>query len=152
MMEEGLAELAALKHSGNNGTHVAAIPQSVVPDQAATVDNSHIALLEEEIATLKKKLAVNETARQVTTDEVTKLRSDLVNMHDYVNELHQKQEQAHREKLLRQGRKEERETRRREAWFAAEKKGKKGDAVLRRMELEEEAQTSETDDQSSDEQ
>jgi pre-rRNA-processing protein IPI3 len=123
-----------------------------VPDQAATVDNSQIALLEEEIATLKKKLAVNETARQVTTDEVTKLRSDLVNMHDYVNELHQKQEQAHREKLLRQGRKEERETRRREAWFAAEKKGKKGDAVLRRMELEEEAQTSETDDQSSDEQ
>lgn len=83
---------------------------------------------------------------------MTKLRSDLVNLHDYVNELHQKQEHAHREKLLRQARKEERETRRREAWFAAERKGKKGDAVLRRMELEEEAQTSETDDQSSDEQ
>ncbi|GFF37263.1 pre-rRNA-processing protein crb3/ipi3 [Aspergillus udagawae] len=152
MMEEGLAELAALKHSGNDGTHVSAISQSIVPDQAATVDNAQIASLEEEITTLKKKLAVNETARQVTTDEVTKLRSDLVNLHDYVNELHQKQEQTHREKLLRQARKEERETRRREAWFAAEKKGKKGDAVLRRMELEEEAQTSETDDQSSAEQ
>ncbi|KAF7131005.1 hypothetical protein CNMCM5793_003940 [Aspergillus hiratsukae] len=151
MMEEGLAELAALKQSGNNVTHGSSISQSV-PDQAATVDNSQVESLEEEITTLKKKLIVNETARQVTTDEVTKLRSDLVNLQDYVNELHQKQEQARREKVLRQARKEERETRRREAWFAAEKKGKKGDAVLRRMELEEEAQTSDTDDQSSDEQ
>ncbi|EAW09250.1 putative ribosomal assembly complex component Ipi3 [Aspergillus clavatus NRRL 1] len=151
LMEEGLAELASFKSAGTNGVLVSSAPQSVV-DRVTTVDNSQVTSLEEEIATLKKKLATNETARQVSTDEVTKLRSDLVNMRDYINELHQKQEQTQREKVLRQARKEEREARRREAWLAAEKKGKKGDAVLRRMEAEESAQTSDSDDQSSDEQ
>lgn len=150
MLEEGLAELAAFSQPNSNGAPVSSIAQGISDEDLAAKD-SQISQLEEELATLKKKSSVNETARQSTTDEVTKLRSDLANLHDYINELHEKQEQAQREKILRQARKEERETRRREAWFAAEKKGKKGDAVLRKMDAEDTVMTSDTDDQSSDE-
>ncbi|OJJ78260.1 hypothetical protein ASPBRDRAFT_142802 [Aspergillus brasiliensis CBS 101740] len=150
MLEEGLAELAAFSQPTSNGAQVSSIAQGISDEDLAAKD-SQISQLEEELATLKKKASVNETARQSTTDEVTKLRSDLANLHDYINELHEKQEQAQREKILRQARKEERETRRREAWFAAEKKGKKGDAVLRKMDAEDTVMTSDTDDQSSDE-
>ncbi|KAF7591855.1 Pre-rRNA-processing protein ipi3 [Aspergillus hancockii] len=150
MIEEGLAELAAFNQP--EGSTAQATPMmAMTNDSDLAAKDSHIAALENEIAALKKKATVNEAARQLTTDEVTKLRSDLVNLHDYVNDLHQKQDQAQREKVLRQARKEERETRKREAWFAAEKKGKKGDAVLRKMEIEDSAQTSDSDDQSSDE-
>ncbi|EHA20016.1 hypothetical protein CBS63078_7211 [Aspergillus niger] len=150
MLEEGLAELAAFSQPTSNGAPVSSIAQGISDEDLAAKD-SQISQLGEELATLKKKSSVNETARQSTTDEVTKLRSDLANLHDYINELHEKQEQAQREKILRQARKEERETRRREAWFAAEKKGKKGDAVLRKMDAEDTVMTSDTDDQSSDE-
>ncbi|PWY66308.1 ribosomal assembly complex component Ipi3 [Aspergillus eucalypticola CBS 122712] len=150
MLEEGLAELAAFGQPTSNGVPVSSIAQGISDEDLAAKD-TQISQLEAELATLKKKSSVNETARQSTTDEVTKLRSDLANLHDYINELHEKQEQAQREKILRQARKEERETRRREAWFAAEKKGKKGDAVLRKMDAEDTVMTSDTDDQSSDE-
>ncbi|RAK92605.1 ribosomal assembly complex component Ipi3 [Aspergillus costaricaensis CBS 115574] len=150
MLEEGLAELAAFSQPTSNGVPVSSIAQGISDEDLAAKD-SQISQLEAELATLKKKSSVNETARQSTTDEVTKLRSDLANLHDYINELHENQEQAQREKILRQARKEERETRRREAWFAAEKKGKKGDAVLRNMDAEDTVMTSDTDDQSSDE-
>ncbi|PYH33035.1 putative ribosomal assembly complex component Ipi3 [Aspergillus neoniger CBS 115656] len=150
MLEEGLAELAAFSQPTSNGAPVSSIAHGISDEDLAAKD-SQISQLEAELATLKKKSSVNETARQSTTDEVTKLRSDLANLHDYINELHEKQEQAQREKILRQARKEERETRRREAWFAAEKKGKKGDAVLRKMDAEDTVMTSDTDDQSSDE-
>ncbi|KAI2963375.1 hypothetical protein CBS147323_6865 [Aspergillus niger] len=150
MLEEGLAELAAFSQPTSNGAPVSSIAQGISDEDLAAKD-FQISQLGEELATLKKKSSVNETARQSTTDEVTKLRSDLANLHDYINELHEKQEQAQREKILRQARKEERETRRREAWFAAEKKGKKGDAVLRKMDAEDTVMTSDTDDQSSDE-
>ncbi|GFN17352.1 pre-rRNA-processing protein ipi3 [Aspergillus tubingensis] len=150
ILEEGLAELAAFSQPTSNGAPVSSIAQGISDEDLAAKD-SQISQLEAELATLKKKSSVNETARQSTTDEVTKLRSDLANLHDYINELHEKQEQAQREKILRQARKEERETRRREAWFAAEKKGKKGDVVLRKMDAEDTVMTSDTDDQSSDE-
>ncbi|PWY79457.1 ribosomal assembly complex component Ipi3 [Aspergillus sclerotioniger CBS 115572] len=150
MLEEGLAELAAFGQSGSNGAPVSSIAQGISDDELAAKD-SQISQLEEQLAVLKKKSTINETARQSTTEEVTQLRSDLANLHDYINELHEKQAQAQREKVLRQARKEERETRRREAWFAAEKKGKKGDAVLRKMDAEDTVMTSDTDDQSSDE-
>ncbi|PYI07102.1 WD40 repeat-like protein [Aspergillus sclerotiicarbonarius CBS 121057] len=151
MLEEGLAELAAFSQSGSNGAPVSSIAQGISDEELAAKD-SQIFQLEEQLAMLKKKSSINETARQSTTEEVTQLRSDLANLHDYVNELHEKQAQAQREKVLRQARKEERETRRREAWFAAEKKGKKGDAVLRKMDAEDTVMTSDTDDQSSDDQ
>ncbi|KAI9376332.1 WD40-repeat-containing domain protein [Aspergillus egyptiacus] len=151
MLEQGLAELASI---GQPASTVASTPLMGV---AMEVDNpakdTQISSLESEIATLKQKISASDTARVATTDEVTKLRSDLVNLHDYINELHQKQEQSQREKVQRQARKEERAVRRREAWFAAEKKGKNGDSALRRMDAQEEhSETSDTDDQSSDEQ
>lgn len=147
MLEEGLAELAAFDQGspGNAGN-------SGITDEEAFAKDAQIAQLEGDLAILKKKATINENARQSTSDEVTQLRADLANLHDYINELHGKQEQAQREKILRQARKEERETRRREAWFAAEKKGKKGDAVLKKLDAEDTVMTSDTDDQSSDDQ
>jgi pre-rRNA-processing protein IPI3 len=153
MLEEGLAELAALDQPGGNtaqATPMMTMAQAT-NDSDLAAKEAHIANLENEIAALKKKATVNEAARQLTTDEVTTLRSNLVNLQDYINDLHQKQDEAQQEKVLRQARKEERETRKREAWFAAEKKGKKGDAILRKMEIEDSAHTSGSDDQSSDE-
>lgn len=152
MIEEGLAELSLFAQGGGGGGGGTSAPMAYTASTEDTAaKDSHIVALEAEIAQLKKKATINETARQASTTEVTQLRSDLVNLHDHINELHQRQEQTQREKALRQARKEARETQRREAWFAAEKKGKKGDAVLRRMEAEESELTSDSDDQSSDE-
>ena len=148
MMEEGLAELAAMSQPGSNSIQRSATVPTVVED--TTAKDTQITSLEEEISTLKKKSSVSETARHSTTDEVTKLRSDLIHLQDYINELHQKQEQTQREKIQRQARKEERESRKRNAWFAAEKKGKNGDAVLNKMDVDDGFQTSDTDDQGSD--
>lgn len=152
MMEEGLAELAALSQGQKQPGIQQPSPSTVHSTQAledTTAKDTQIATLEAELSTLKKKSIVSETARQTTTDEVTKLRSDLIHLQDYVNELHQKQEQTQREKVQRQARKEKRETKRRDAWFAAEKKGRNGDAVVKKMDLDDGAQTSDSDDQSS---
>ncbi|KAL4973741.1 WD40-repeat-containing domain protein [Aspergillus desertorum] len=148
MLEQGLAELAAVSQPGSNPVSSS---MNVAMDIDTSAKDSQIASLESEIAILKQKASVSDTARQFTTDEVTKLRSDLANLHDYIDELNAKQEQSQRNRMRRQSRKEERATRRREAWFAAEKKGKSGDAALRRMEVEEQSETSGSDDQSSDE-
>ncbi|RDW86188.1 putative ribosomal assembly complex component Ipi3 [Aspergillus mulundensis] len=150
LLEQGLAELAAMGQPGS--TAASAPSMNVAMDVDTPAKDSQMASLESEISTLKQKVAVSDTARQSSTDEITKLRSDLANLHDYINELNAKQEQSQRERVRRRARKEERTSRRREAWFAAEKKGKNGDAVLRRMEVEEESETSGSDEQSSDEQ
>lgn len=147
MMEEGLAELAALNQGQQQQS-----PSTVHSTQAledTTAKDTQITALEAELSTLKKKATASETARQTTTDEVTKLRSDLIHLQGYINELHQKQEQTQREKVQRQARKEKREMKRRDAWFAAEKKGRNGDAVVKKMDLDDGAQTSDSDDQSS---
>ncbi|KAL2816876.1 WD40-repeat-containing domain protein [Aspergillus granulosus] len=153
ILEQGLAELATMDQPAP------AASATSFMNVATHIDNptkdSQIADLENEIATLKQKVSVSQAARQATTEEVTKLRSDLANLHDHINELQEQQEQqeqSHQEKIRREARKEERAVRRREAWFAAEKKGKNGDAALRRLEVEEGSETSGTDDQSSDEQ
>lgn len=143
MMEEGLAELAALRQPGPRPS-----PATAEDTVSTTDSDSQIATLETEISTLRKKASVNETARQATTEETVKLRSDVASLQDYINELHGKQEDSQRARIQRQARKEQREARRREAWFAAEKKGRNGDAVVRGMDGEEEVLTSETDEQS----
>ncbi|KAJ0422143.1 WD40-repeat-containing domain protein [Aspergillus carlsbadensis] len=148
MLEQGLAELATV---GQPASAATAPSSNVAMDIDDPAKDSQIADLESEIATLKQKVSVSQTARQVTTEEVTKLRSDLANLHDYINELQKKEEQSYREKIRREARKEERAALRREAWFAAEKKGKNGDAALRRLNVEDGSETSGTDDQSSDE-
>lgn len=151
MMEEGLAELTAMSQPGNATSQVPAAPTLEMTDVDTTAQNTQIATLEEELAIIKKKTTISESARQATTNEVTKLRSDLVCLQEHINELHQKQEQAQREKAQRQARKEKREARKREAWFAAEKKGRNGDKTVQKMEVDDGEMTSDTDEQSSNE-
>lgn len=131
LIEEGLAELAALRQPGTSGVQIQ--PSTSTEETAANETQTQISTLETELTSLRKKASVNETARQATTDEMMKLRSELANLQDYVNQLHEKQEQSQREKVQRQARREQRGTKRREAWFAAEKKGKNGDEVVRAM-------------------
>lgn len=149
MIEEGLAELASFRQSG--GAEVSRVaPSAASPSQTlenAAARDSQISELENEVTVLKKKVAVNETARHTADDEVVKLRSNLANLQDYINELHEKQEAAQQEKVLRQARKQEHEAKKREAWLAAEKKGRNGDAVIQKMDIDG-AVTSDSDDQS----
>ncbi|KAF9888383.1 Pre-rRNA-processing protein ipi3 [Aspergillus nanangensis] len=151
MIEEGLAEFSAVSQTGVTGNTLHVTHMATASHEDAAAKESQIAMLENEIEILKKKASATDNARQISTEEVTKLRADLVNLNEYINELHQKQEQTQREKIHRKARKEERDQRRRDAWFAAEKKGKKGDAVVRKMEAEDAMLTSDTDDQSNDE-
>lgn len=150
MIEDGLAELAALRQPG--GTEIsrsgstAAVATANREDAAA--HEAHVSELDAEVSMLKKQVAVSEAARHSTADEVVQLRSDLANLQDYMNELHEKQEASQHAKVLRQARKEERETKRREAWFAAEKKGRNGDAAMQKMDIDDGDLTSDFDDQS----
>lgn len=152
MMEEGLAELSSLSQPGNTTTNTftQAVPTTTQDTEDAALKNAQISALEEELAALKKKSTVSENARQSTTDEVTRLRSNLNHLQDYANGLHQKQEQTQRERINRQARKEKREAKTREAWFAAEKKGRNGDAAVQKMDVDGGALTSDTDEQSDD--
>ncbi|KAJ5780494.1 hypothetical protein N7457_005654 [Penicillium paradoxum] len=149
MIEDGLAELAAFRQPG--GAEVTRVTANTTPSRQALEDtaarDSQVAGLENEVAVLKKKVAVNETARHTADDEVVQLRSELANLQDYINELHEKQEAAQQEKVLRQARKQEREAKKREAWLAAEKKGRNGDTVIQKMDIDG-ALTSDSDDQS----
>lgn len=148
MIDDGLAELAALRTPG--GPDVARVvpvtSTTSEPTEDASSRDNHVTELETEVAMLKKKAAVNDTARHATADEVVQLRSDLATLQDYINELHGKQEAAQRDKVVRQARKEERETKKREAWLAAEKKGRNGDAAMKKMDVDGGGMTSDSDD------
>lgn len=149
MIEDGLAELAAFRQPSN--AEVTRVGPSTGPAREIAEDtaarDSQVTELENEVSVLKKKVAVNETARHNADDEVVQMRSELANLQDYINELHEKQEAAQQEKVLRQARKQEHETKKREAWLAAEKKGRNGDAVIQKMDIDG-AVTSDSDDQS----
>lgn len=143
MIDDGLAELAAFRQPGSSD----AAPQSAGEDPS-TAQNSQIKTLTEELATLRKRLSATESARQSTTDETVKLRAELASQQDYIGELHEKRDRSYHDKIQWQSRKEEKETRRREAWFAAEKKGERGDRAVRAMEVEEGDGTSGTGESS----
>ncbi|KAJ5768263.1 Ribosomal assembly complex component Ipi3 [Penicillium manginii] len=147
MIDDGLAELAALRTSGGSDvTRVVPVTSTISePTEDASSRDNHVTELETEVAMLKKKAAVNDTARHATADEVVQLRSDLATLQDYINELHEKQEAAQRDKVARQARKEEREIKKREAWLAAEKKGRNGDAAMKKMDVDGDL-TSDSDD------
>ncbi|KAL5337592.1 WD40-repeat-containing domain protein [Aspergillus crustosus] len=150
LLDQGLGELAVIGQS--TSTSETAPPIGLAMDVDKPVKDYQILPLKGEIDILKQKVSVSDTARQVSSDEVTKLRSELANLHDYVNKLNHEQQQSQRAKVRRQAHREGRATRRREAWFAAEKKGRNGDSALRRMDEEENSETGGTDNQSSDEQ
>ncbi|KAL1987719.1 hypothetical protein VTN96DRAFT_2559 [Rasamsonia emersonii] len=149
LIEEGLAELAALDHGvTTKGT----IPSSATPN-GDSVDSSAsvIQSLEAEIASLKKQLSTNEKARRATTDELVQLRSDLASLQDYTSELQLKHARSLREKAVARAKKEARDLERRQAWFDAERKGQNGDALLRKARTREadgDAETSESGDMS----
>ncbi|KAJ5299917.1 hypothetical protein N7476_011474 [Penicillium atrosanguineum] len=148
MIEDGLAELAALRQGGGaQVSHVTSATPALADDSNAAARDNHVTELEAEIAMLKKKAAVNDTARHATTDEVVQLRSDLAQLQDYINEMHEKQEAGQHAKVQRHARKEEQEAKRREAWFAAEKKGRNGDKVLQKMEIDDGMLTGDSNDQ-----
>ncbi|KAJ6016202.1 hypothetical protein N7540_010793 [Penicillium herquei] len=148
MIEEGLAELASFRQSGTDGPRVVMTTPVVSDTMVDAGQDERVAELESEIDLLKKKAAVNDKSRHTSAEEVVQLRSDLARLQDYINQLHEKQETAQQDKVQRQARKEALETKRREAWFAAEKKGRNGDAVMRKMEIDDGMLTSDSDDQS----
>ncbi|KAJ5357600.1 hypothetical protein N7541_004758 [Penicillium brevicompactum] len=145
MIDEGLAELASFGQPGTEVRAGAAKPQAA-PAQDSRQSQAQVTELENEVSVLKKKVAVNETARHNADDEVVQLRSDLANLQDYINELHEKQEAARKAKVLRRARKQEHETKKREVWLAAEKKGQSGDAAVQKMDVDAEASDSDQSD------
>lgn len=146
MLDEGLAELAAFSQPGT-GVRIDTVKAPAAPVEDSR--ESHVTELEKEVSMLRKKVTVNEAARHNADDEVVQLRSDLANLQDRLNELHEKQEAARKARVLRRARKQEQKTKRREAWLAAEKKGHNGDAAVQNMDVD--AGTSDSDDQSDDE-
>jgi pre-rRNA-processing protein IPI3 len=150
LIEEGLAELAAFGHDRDINGQTARIPNVSFSTDLVSMEVSdqfsHIQSLEAEINALKKRLSTDETARRATVDEVAKLRSDHMRLKAYMYDLQSKQEKAEREKFLNRGRREERDLKRREAWFEAEKQGQDGDALVRDMRAQEEDETTSVDD------
>ncbi|CRG82920.1 Pre-rRNA-processing protein crb3/ipi3 [Talaromyces islandicus] len=128
LIEEGLAELTSFGQGqavNNSTTHPAALTND-------SIDSSQLAALEEEIASLRKQLSVSEAARRAETDEVVKLKTDIRGLQDYNNQLQQDQARLNTQKTASRASKEERDFQRRQAWFEAEKKGKNGDAALKK--------------------
>jgi pre-rRNA-processing protein IPI3 len=155
LIDEGLAELAASEQHRGIKSQIVRIPTVLPNPEQGVMESSNqvsrIQSLESEITSLKKRLSTNETARHATVEEVIKLRSDLASLRDYANELDSKQEKSERDKFLARARREERDLKRRQAWFEAEKRGQDGDAVVRKMRAVDESETSELDYMSSDE-
>ena len=143
LISEGLAEIAALQGEPIDS-------QSNQQESEQSPDHPRIQSHEEEVASLKRQVSIQESARHADMAETLKLREYIARLEDYNNELLNKQQRAQQARLERLARKEQRDLKRREAWFEAEKKGQSGDAVVRKMEMEDGEETSETDEMSSD--
>ncbi|OJD18030.1 hypothetical protein AJ78_01922 [Emergomyces pasteurianus Ep9510] len=146
LISEGLAELAALEtgpiSSSTNGQISQPVTQNIL-------ENPKLQSLEEEIARLKRENSLQQSATKARIAEMVKLRQHIANLEDQSNELYERQQKTQQAGLEKQARREERALKRREAWFEAEKRGQNGDAVMRKMEIENEDETSETDVMSS---
>ena len=154
MIEEGLLELASVRQPYTSGNQI--IPHQVERSllqkpETAGANATQIESLEAEVNSLKKTVTINETTRQTSTEEAVGLRSLVSKLQDHILELYVKEEDARADRIRRQARREERETKKREAWFEAERSGQRGDTVLKEMEAEESAVSNDTDDHSSDE-
>ncbi|OAX83742.1 hypothetical protein ACJ72_01899 [Emergomyces africanus] len=142
LISEGLAELAALKTGPISSSINSGISQTVTQD---IVENPKLQSLEEEITRLKRENSLQESATKAGIAEMAKLRQHIANLEDQNNELYEKQRKAQQARVEKQARREERALKRRQAWFEAEKKGQNGDAVVRKMEIEDEEEMGETD-------
>lgn len=143
MIDEGLAELAAFRQPGSSDPAPSSAPEDPSPTQS-----NQITTLTDELSVLRKRLSATESARQNTTDEMVKLRAELASQQDYIGELHEKRDRSHQDKMQRQARKEEKDARAREVWFAAEKEGERGDRAVRAMQAEDGKVPSETGESS----
>lgn len=158
LIEEGLSELAAADQGTTDQTQgTLTLPKPEAQYLEATGEprgargqSSNVHSLQMEIGALAKKISTSETARRAAMNELIKLRSEMITLEDYTNELHQKQDRAHKEKLSRQMEKEEHKLRRRAMWLGAEKGGKQGNSVGK-ITADNSSDTSETEDISSDE-
>lgn len=143
LISEGLAELASFN------TDTSQEPQAITTTSES--NNQELTALKSELSTLQTKLSTTESARHASTSEIARLRDQISTLQGYNNELRDKQVRAEEEKIEKRARREERALKRREAWFEAEKKGESGDKVVRKMEMEDEAnETSDEGDISSD--
>ncbi|KKZ60578.1 hypothetical protein EMCG_04755 [[Emmonsia] crescens] len=141
LISEGLTELAALETGPVSSYTNGQMSQPVTQDN---LENPKLQSLEEEIARLKKQTSLQESATKASVAEMVKLRQHIANLEDQNNELYERQQKAQQARLEKQARQEERALKRRQTWFEAEKRGQNGDAVMRKMEIEDE-ETSEID-------
>ncbi|PGH15257.1 hypothetical protein AJ80_05610 [Polytolypa hystricis UAMH7299] len=130
LLSEGLAELRALESDSHS-------PRLHTPN--GHTEDPRLNDLEQEVSSLKNKIAVQESARQGGNQEMAKLREYIARLEDYNSELQDKEQKTQQTRIEKQTRKEERATKRREAWFEAEKRGQNGDAVVRKMEIDDES-------------
>lgn len=150
LIEEGLAELSSFGQGSSSTSqpqnYAACISVEDASSATSSTELTRIQSLESELAALKQKLLTSETARRSTSSEVHQLKLDLARLKDHNSTLQQRHERGEKDKLARRVRKEERERGRREAWFKAEKNGRNGDRAMRRTEMENSADTSDTGD------
>lgn len=147
LISEGLAELHALRTSPStpsSNNHIS------LDEQSLSDAHPRLSALEQEVQSLKRQLATQESARHADMTEIVKLREHIAGLEDMNSDLLDQQELAQESKLKTRAEREQRALRRREAWFEAEKKGKKGDIVMRELEdADGDNVTSESDELSS---
>jgi pre-rRNA-processing protein IPI3 len=130
LLEEGLAELAALKQGQNVGEVATANVHSTAAITA--IESSQLTAMEEEIANLKKQLSINEAARRADADETMKLKTSLREVQESNHRYQQLQAKYDKLKVVARAEKEDRNLERRKAWFESEKSGVNGDGALRK--------------------
>ncbi|KAL1959577.1 hypothetical protein VTO42DRAFT_1612 [Malbranchea cinnamomea] len=121
MISDGLLEL----------TGMAAVPVSSVSSDAPA-DAPRIEALEQEIASLKKELSAQESARQEMTAEIIAARQRIAASEAYISDLLNTREQAlnnEQHEKMRQW-----NLKRMQAFHDAESKGMNGDAALKKLE------------------
>lgn len=129
LLEEGLAELAALKDGQ-------AVPEAAPSNGHSTaptaIESSQLAAMGEEIANLKKQLSINEAARRADADETMKLKTNIRELQESNTRYQKMKSKYDKLKVVARGDEEDRALERRKAWFENEKAGKNADLALRK--------------------
>ncbi|WEW57550.1 Pre-rRNA-processing protein ipi3 [Emydomyces testavorans] len=151
LISEGLAELRAFRSDPLSASVTRDHNQTPPDEQLISDDHPRLSALEQEVQSLKRQLSIQESARHANMAEIVKLREYVTGLEDVNNDLLDKHERMQQLRLSRRVRREEKELKRREAWFEAEKRGKNGDVVMKEMEEEDDGEdiTSGSDEMSS---
>lgn len=154
LLSQGLLELASFNTntgSSNNAVSTPVTSDASEAGEKSANSNSTAATTSSEsesrlISNLQKEKSLLEKAMQSHVLETTRLRERLVDMEAYQREVYMKQQKSQLAKATRRLRRDQRGLEKREAWFAAEKQGRSGDAALRRMDEEDDKHDDEDDD------